>query len=102
MPRTRRRSERRILPVPLGEPAYLAVGVIASAAAGGALVWLAMWILNDHLPMFVDTRYRPPFRDTLGAVLAESSRGLFTGAGLMGSLVILRLLRAIGRRPGKP
>lgn len=85
------RGAKRLL-APLGESVYLAVGAITAAAAGGALFWLAMWILYDYLPAL---------EDTLGAVLAETSRGLFTGAGLMAALVVLRALRAIGHRFSK-
>ena len=63
-----------------------------AAAAGGALFWLATWTLYD---------YKPVFDDTLGAVLAEVSRGIFIGAGLMASLVVLRALLGIGRLFGR-
>ena len=76
---------------PLASNVYLVAGLIAAMVAGGALFWLATWTLYDYLP---------PFDDTLGAVLAETSRGLFIGAGLMGVLAVLRVLQRIGRRFG--
>ena len=76
---------------PLASKVYLVVGLVAAMVAGGALFWLATWTLYDYLP---------PFEDTVGAVLAETSRGVFIGAGLMGSLLVLRVLQGIGRRFG--
>ena len=73
--------------VPLASNVYLVAGWIAAALAAAALFWLATWTLYD---------YMPPFEDTVGAVLAETSRGMFIGVGLLGVLIALRVVRGLG------
>ena len=72
---------------------YLVAGLVTVILVAGALFWLATWTLYG---------YMPPFKDVLGAILAETSRGLFIGAGLLGGAVVLRVLSGIGQRFVEP
>ena len=56
-------------------------------AAAASLFWLATWTLDD---------YMPPLEDTVGAALAETSRGLFIASGLLAALVVLRISHRLG------
>ena len=76
----------------LASNVYLVAGWIAATVAAGALFWLSTLTLYD---------YRPGFEDTVGAVLAETSRGLFIATGLLGVLVVLRLVERIAGRFGE-
>ena len=71
---------------------YLVAGWIAATVAAGALFWLSTLTLYD---------YKPGFEDTVGAILAETSRGLFIATGLLGVLVVLRLVERIAGRFGE-
>ena len=73
---------------PLGSTLCLVAGLVAAAAAATGLFWLATWTLYD---------YMPPLEDTVGAALAETSRGLFIASGLLAALVVLRLSHGLGR-----
>ena len=68
--------------------ALLLATLVVAMLAGTVLFWLATWTLYDH---------RPTFDDTLGAGLAETSRGLFIGAGLLGAVLAVRVLRELER-----
>ena len=73
---------------PLGSTVCLVAGLIVAAAGAAGLFWLATWTLYD---------YMPPLEDTVGAALAETSRGLFIAAGLLSALVVLRVSQGLGR-----
>ncbi len=49
-------------------------GWIAATSAANALFWLATWTLYHCIP---------PFADTVAAVVAETSHGLFIGVLMM-------------------
>lgn len=68
---------------------YLVAGVIAVLILGAVTYWLGAWTIVDS---------RPSFEDTLGRLLVDISNGLFTGAGLLGAVGALRLVRGIERR----
>ena len=78
---------------PLASNSYLVLGLVAVILAGAVLFWLASWTLAD---------VRPSFEDTLGRALLETAGGLFIGAGLLGVLVAIRVLRAIERQFVEP
>ena len=67
---------------------HLVWGWVGATVAASALFWLSTWLLYD---------YMPSFEDTVGAVMAETSRGLFVGAGLVGVLLALRAVRKLRR-----
>ena len=73
---------------PLGSTRCLVAALVVAAVAAAALFWLATWTLYD---------YMPPLEDTVGAVLAETSRGLFIASGLIAALVVLRVSHGLGR-----
>ena len=81
----------------LSSNVYLVSGWIAATVTAGALYWLSTLTLYDYRPY----DYRPGFEDTVGAVLAETSRGLFIAAGLLGVLVVLRLVERVAGRFGE-
>ena len=82
-------EEGQGLLAPLASNGYVVAGLLATVIAAAILWWLAAWTNFDA---------RPSFEDTLGVALAETSGGLFIGAGLIGALGVLRILRTIERR----
>lgn len=77
----------------LASNGYLVMGLVAVVLGGAALYWLASWTIVD---------VRPSFEDVLGRVLIETSSGMFIGAGLIGVVASLRILRAIEKRVLEP
>ena len=73
---------------PLQSTLCLLAGLVVAAVVAAGLFWLATWTLYD---------YMPPLEDTVGAALAETSRGLFIAAGLLATLVVLRVSHGLGR-----
>ena len=78
---------------PLASNGYLVAALVATVLAGAVLYWLASWTIVD---------IRPSFEDVLGRALLETSGGVFIGAGLIGALAALRVLRVIERRLIEP
>ena len=68
---------------------YLAAGFIAVLVLGAVAYWFGAWTIVGA---------SPSFEDTLGRVLVSTSDGLFIGAGLLGAVGALRLVRGIERR----
>ena len=78
---------------PLASNGYLVAGLVATVVVGAVLYWLASWTIVD---------IRPSLEDVLGRALLETSGGVFIGAGLIGALGALRVLRVIERRLIEP
>ncbi len=72
---------------------YLVGGLVVVLIVGAAAYWVGTWIVVD---------VRPSLEDIVGRVLLQTSSGLFIGAGFVGVIGALRLVRGLERRVVEP